>query len=168
MRRPRNQNVPSAHPLNPPTRPSDPIANCVHARANQIGPFELFGLLQLGHCPTHGVAIKSRSALVLSRARPRSQSPSPDTPTRLGPTFLKARRIAVNIGKLPEPLPSRGTRNQLSVSKKQDFVRRTVSRVLVGAKIMEAMVDVLIISALIPDYWPLLAGLTMAAVLALV
>ena len=68
----------------------------------------------------------------------------------------------------PRPLPSRGTRNQLSVSKKQDFVRRTVSRVLVGAKIMEAMVDVLIISALIPDYWPLLAGLTMAAVLALV
>jgi hypothetical protein len=39
---------------------------------------------------------------------------------------------------------------------------------LEGAAIMEATVDVLIISALIPDYWPLLAGLTMAAVLALV
>jgi hypothetical protein len=33
---------------------------------------------------------------------------------------------------------------------------------------MEATVDVLIISALFPDYWPLLAGLTMAAALALV
>jgi len=33
---------------------------------------------------------------------------------------------------------------------------------------MEARVDVLIISALIPDYWPLLLGLTMAAALALV
>jgi len=32
---------------------------------------------------------------------------------------------------------------------------------------LEAMVDVLIISALVPDYWPLLAGLTMAAVLAM-
>ena len=29
-------------------------------------------------------------------------------------------------------------------------------------------VDILIISALIPDYWPLLAGLTMAVALALV
>jgi hypothetical protein len=69
----------------------------VHARANQRGRSELFGLLQLGHCPTHGVVIKSGSVLVLSRARPRSQSPSPDTPTRLGPIFLKARRIAANI-----------------------------------------------------------------------
>jgi hypothetical protein len=42
-----------------------------------------------------------------------------------------------------------------------------VSRVVIGAKIVEAMVDVLIISALVPDYWPLLAGLTMAAVLAM-
>jgi hypothetical protein len=29
-------------------------------------------------------------------------------------------------------------------------------------------VDILVISVLIPDYWPLLAGLTMAAALALV
>src|SRR6516165_7596530 len=94
--------------LNPPTRPSHPIANCVHARANQRGPSELFGLLQLGHCPTHGVAIKSGSVLVLSGARPRSQSPSPDTPTRLGPIFLKARRIAANIAKLPDLLTKSG------------------------------------------------------------
>jgi len=39
---------------------------------------------------------------------------------------------------------------------------------LEGATTMEATVDVLMISALIPDYWPLLAGLTMAAALALV
>jgi len=32
---------------------------------------------------------------------------------------------------------------------------------------MELTVDILIISAFMPDYWPLLAGLTMAAVLAL-
>jgi hypothetical protein len=36
------------------------------------------------------------------------------------------------------------------------------------AAIMELTVDILIISAFMPDYWPLLAGLTMAAVLALV
>jgi hypothetical protein len=42
------------------------------------------------------------------------------------------------------------------------------SRVLEGATTMEATVDILIISALIPDYWPLLAGLTMAVALALV
>ena len=33
-------------PPNPPTGPSHPMANCVHARANQIGPFELCRLLQ--------------------------------------------------------------------------------------------------------------------------
>jgi hypothetical protein len=33
---------------------------------------------------------------------------------------------------------------------------------------MEAAVDILVISALIPDYWPLLAGLTLAAALALI
>jgi hypothetical protein len=41
----------------------------------------------------------------------------------------EARRIAVNIAKFapdpPRPVPSSGTRKQLSVSKKQDFVRRT-------------------------------------------
>jgi hypothetical protein len=33
---------------------------------------------------------------------------------------------------------------------------------------MEAAVDILVISALIPDYWPVLAGLTMAAALVLI
>jgi hypothetical protein len=92
-------------PQPPPTRPSHPIANCVHARANQIGPFELFGLLQLGHCPTHGVAIKSGSALVLSRARPRSQSPSPDTPTRLGPSYPPLRITAAKLGGVDSIFP---------------------------------------------------------------
>jgi len=39
---------------------------------------------------------------------------------------------------------------------------------LKGDNHMEATVDILIISALIPDYWLLLAGLAMAAALALV
>ena len=41
--------VPLAHPQEPPTGPSHPMANCVHARANQIEPFELFELLQVCH-----------------------------------------------------------------------------------------------------------------------
>jgi hypothetical protein len=71
--------------------------------------------------------------------------------------------------------PSRGTRNQLSVSKKQDFVSSSDQsnfdqrdNLLEGATTMEATVDVLIVAALIPDYWPLLAGLAMAVALALV
>jgi hypothetical protein len=70
--------------------------------------------------------------------------------------------------------PSSGTRNQLSVSKKQDFVSSSDQsnfdqrdNLLEGATTMEATVDVLIITALIPGYWPLLAGLAMAAALAL-
>jgi len=71
--------------------------------------------------------------------------------------------------------PSSGTRNQLSVSKKQDFVSSSDQtnfdqryNLLEGAATMEAMVDVLIVIALIPDYWPLLVGLAMAVALALV
>jgi hypothetical protein len=89
VRRPRNQNVPSAHPQNPPTGPSHPIANCVHARANQTGPPELFGLLQVCHYPTQELLVKSRSALVFWRAEgPAPISvPIPRTPTRLGPSI---------------------------------------------------------------------------------
>jgi hypothetical protein len=75
----------------------------------------------------------------------------------------------------PCRFPSRCTRNQLSVSKKQDFVSSSDQtnfdqrdNLLEGATTMEATVDVLIVIALMPDYWPLLVGLAMAVALALV